>query len=41
VFALVGITLISGLNRPWGSLLLFVEKMFGWNVVDYTNYTRF
>jgi len=40
IFALVGITLISGLSRPWSSLLLYVEKMFGWTLVDYTNYTR-
>ena len=42
ILSLLGISLFSGMQRGvHKNGLLFTEKVFGWNVVDYTNYRSF
>jgi len=42
VIGLVSISVISSLERSaWSVGLLYTERKFGWNVVDYTNFSSF
>ena len=39
--ALILLNIVTGMDRTRASGLLYVEKMFGWNVVQFTTYQSF
>ena len=41
ILAILGLGIFRSLTHGSGSGLLFTEKMFGWGVVEYANYSSF
>ena len=41
ILAILGLSIFRAMLHGQGSGLLFTEKMFGWDVVKYANYSSF